>query len=215
MADPKTRTDRVLTKAEQQALTPDEVRTLLQDGNARFVRGDITHRDHRSQVRAAVLGQWPKAVVLSCLDSRIPVEDVFDCGIGDLFVARIAGNFVNSDILGSMEFACAASGAKLVFVLGHEYCGAVMGAIDKVELGNLTSLLKNISPAIDEVKGDHGERNSKNAAFVHRVAEQNVRRTLRRIREESPVLRDLEKDGKIKIVGGMYDMDTGVVEAIE
>jgi carbonic anhydrase len=215
MADPKTRTDRVLTKAEQQALTPDEVRTLLQDGNARFVRGDITHRDHRSQVRAAVLGQWPKAVVLSCLDSRIPVEDVFDCGIGDLFVARIAGNFVNSDILGSMEFACAASGAKLVFVLGHEYCGAVKGAIDKVELGNLTSLLKNISPAIDEVKGDHGERNSKNAAFVHRVAEQNVRRTLRRIREESPVLRDLEKDGKIKIVGGMYDMDTGVVEAIE
>jgi carbonic anhydrase len=166
-------------------------------------------------VRAAVLGQWPKAVVLSCLDSRIPVEDVFDCGIGDLFVARIAGNFVNSDILGSMEFACAASGAKLVFVLGHEYCGAVKGAIDKVELGNLTSLLKNISPAIDEVKGDHGERNSKNAAFVHRVAEQNVRRTLRRIREESPVLRDLEKDGKIKIVGGMYDMDTGVVEAIE
>ena len=215
MADPKTRTDRVLTKAEQQALTPDEVRTLLQDGNARFVRGDITHRDHRSQVRAAVLGQWPKAVVLSCLDSRIPVEDVFDCGIGDLFVARVAGNFVNTDILGSMEFACAASGAKLVFVLGHEYCGAVKGAIDKVELGNLTSLLKNISPAIDEVKGDHGERNSKNAAFVHRVAEQNVRRTLRRIREESPVLRDLEKDGKIKIVGGMYDMDTGVVEAIE
>lgn len=215
MADPKTRTDRVLTKAEQQALTPQEVLTLLQDGNSRFVRGDITHRDHRSQVRAAVLGQWPKAVVLSCLDSRIPVEDVFDCGIGDLFVARVAGNFVNTDILGSMEFACAASGAKLVFVLGHEYCGAVKGAIDKVELGNLTSLLKNISPAIDEVKGDHGERNSKNAAFVHRVAEQNVRRTLRRIREESPVLRDLEKDGKIKIVGGMYDMDTGVVEAID
>lgn len=214
MADPKTRTDRVLTKEEQQALSPDDVLKMLQEGNSRFVRGDVTHRDHRAQVRAAVLGQWPKAVVLSCLDSRVPVEDVFDCGIGDLFVARVAGNFVNVDILGSMEFACAVSGARVVFVLGHEYCGAVKGAIDKVELGNLTSLLRAIAPAVDEVKGDHGERTSKNASFVHRVAEENVRRTLRRIREESPVLRDLEAEGRIRIVGGMYDMDTAVVEPI-
>ncbi len=214
MTDPKTRTDRVLTKQEQQAMSPDDVLKMLQEGNIRFVRGEVTHRDHRAQVRAAVLGQWPKAVVLSCLDSRIPVEDVFDCGIGDLFVARVAGNFVNVDILGSMEFACAVSGARVVFVLGHEYCGAVKGAIDKVELGNLTSLLRAISPAVDEVKGDHGERTSKNAAFVHRVAEENVRRTLRRIREESPVLRDLEAQGRIRIAGGMYDMDTAVVEPI-
>ena len=214
MADPKTRTDRVLTKEEQQALSPDDVLKMLREGNSRFVRGEVTHRDHRAQVRAAVLGQWPKAMVLSCLDSRIPVEDVFDCGIGDLFVARVAGNFVNVDILGSMEFACAVSGARVVFVLGHEYCGAVKGAIDKVELGNLTSLLRAIAPAVDEVKGDHGERTSKNASFVHRVAEENVRRTLRRIGEESPVLRELEAQGRIRIVGGMYDMDTGVVEPI-
>lgn len=214
MADPRTRTDRVLTKEEQQALSPDDVLKMLAEGNSRFVRGDVTHRDHRAQVRAAVLGQWPKAMVLSCLDSRIPVEDVFDCGIGDLFVARIAGNFVNVDILGSMEFACAVSGARVVFVLGHEYCGAVKGAIDKVELGNLTSLLRAIAPAVDGVKGEHGARTSKNASFVHRVAEENVRRTLRRIREESPVLRDLEAQGRILIAGGMYDMDTGVVEPI-
>jgi len=212
---PSFRSDRVLTRDEQQQLTPDEVLQRLQDGNRRFVAGDVTHRDHQAQVRAAVAGQWPKAVVLSCLDSRIPVEDVFDCGIGDLFVARVAGNIVNVDILGSMEFACAASGAKLVFVLGHEHCGAIKGAIDKVELGNLTALLHTIAPAVDEVAGDHGPRTSKNEPFVHRVAEQNVRRTLRRIRDESPVLRDLETQGRIRIVGGMYDMDTGEVAPID
>jgi carbonic anhydrase len=213
MSDPTTRTDRVLTREEQQALTPDEVVALLYAGNARFVAGDVTHRDHRSQVRAAVAGQWPKAVVLSCLDSRIPVEDVFDCGIGDLFVARVAGNIANTDILGSMEFACAASGAKVVFVLGHEHCGAVKGAIDRVELGNLTALLRTLAPAIDEVSG-HEPRTTKNPAFIHAVAEQNVRRTLRRIRAESDVLRELEAQGAVRIVGGVYDMDTGDVTPI-
>lgn len=213
MSDPTTRPDRVLSRDEQQALTPDGVVGLLYAGNARFVAGDVTHRDHRAQVRAAVAGQWPKAVVLSCLDSRIPVEDVFDCGIGDLFVARVAGNIVNADILGSMEFACAASGAKVVFVLGHEHCGAVKGAIDRVELGNLTGLLRVIAPAADEVDG-HEPRTTKNPAFVHAVAEQNVRRTLRRIRAESPVLRDLEARGELRIVGGVYDMDTGEVSPI-
>jgi carbonic anhydrase len=213
MSDPTTRTDRVLTRDEQQALTPDDVVGLLYAGNARFVAGDVTHRDHRAQVRAAVSGQWPKAVVLSCLDSRIPVEDVFDCGIGDLFVARVAGNIVNADILGSMEFACAASGAKVVYVLGHEHCGAVKGAIDRVELGNLTGLLRAIAPAIDEV-GGHEPRTTKNLAFIHAVAEQNVRRTLRRIRTESPVLADLEARGELRIVGGVYDMDTGEVAPI-
>jgi carbonic anhydrase len=211
--------DRVLTRDEQQQLTPDEVLARLQGGNARFVDGDVTHRDHQAQVRAAAAGQWPKAVVLSCLDSRIPVEDVFDCGIGDLFVARVAGNIVNADILGSMEFACAVSGAKLVYVLGHEHCGAIKGAIDlgavrQLGFANLNTLLGGIAPVIDEVTGDHGERASANAPFVHQVAEQNVRRTLRRIREESPVLRDLEARGQIKIVGGMYDMDTGAVTPV-
>jgi len=214
MPDPRERTDRVLTKAEQESLSPHQALRMLQDGNARFVAGEITQRDHRAQVRAASKGQWPKAVVLSCLDSRIPVEDVFDCGIGDLFVARVAGNLVNEDILGSMEFACAAVGAKLVFVLGHEHCGAVKGAIDGVELGNLTGLLRKIAPAADEVSKFDGPRSSKNDGFVHHVAEQNVRRNLRRIREESPVLRSLEVEGKVLIVGGMYDMDTGAVTMV-
>jgi carbonic anhydrase len=209
--DPRERTDRVLTREEQQRLSPDDVMRLLVEGNQRFVAGDVTHRDHRAQVRKAAEGQWPKAVILSCLDSRIPVEDVFDCGIGDLFVARIAGNIVNVDVLGSMEFACAAVGAKLVMVLGHEHCGAVKGAIDGVQLGNLTALLDKIAPAANEVEGDHGERTSNNETFVHAVAEQNVRRSLQTIRDGSPTLAGLEQDGTIKIVGGMYDMDTGEV----
>ena len=211
MSDPKTRTDRILTKEEQQALTPAQIVDMLYAGNRRFVEGDVTHRDHRAQIRAAIEGQWPKAVVLSCLDSRVPVEDVFDCGIGDLFVARVAGNFVNVDILGSMEFACRVVGAKVVYVLGHEHCGAVKGAIDRVELGNLTAVLRVIAPAADEVNDVEGERTSKNARFVHRVAEQNVTRTLRRIRNESAILRELEASGAIRVVGGMYDMDTGEV----
>lgn len=214
MSDPTTRTDRVLTREEQQQLSPDAVLQLLRTGNGRFVSGDVTHRDHQAQVRAAVLGQWPKAVVLSCVDSRIPVEDVFDCGIGDLFVARVAGNVVNVDILGSMEFACAVAGAKVVFVLGHEHCGAIKGAIKGVKLGNLTALLDVIAPAATEVTGDHGPRSADNDTFVHRVAEQNVRRTLARIRAESPVLRELEEQGHIRIAGGMYDMDTGEVTPI-
>lgn len=211
MADPRERTDRVLTREERDRLHPDEVLRLLVEGNQRFVAADVTHRDHRAQIRAAVAGQWPKAVVLSCLDSRIPVEDVFDCGIGDLFVARVAGNIVNTDILGSMEFACAVAGAKLVMVLGHEHCGAIKGAIDRVELGNLTALLQAIAPAIDEVEGFAGERTSKHDPFVHCVAEQNVRRALAHIRRESAVLRELELAGRVRIVGAMYEMDTGVV----
>ena len=211
MTDTPDPIDRTLTKDEQQRLQPDEVVTLLFEGNARFVSGDVTSRDHRAQVRAAVKGQWPKAVILSCVDSRVPVEDVFDCGIGDLFVARVAGNIVNVDMLGSLEFACAVAGAKIIMVLGHEYCGAIKGAIDKVELGNLTALLNIISPAIDEVEGHDGVRVASNPAFVHRVAEQNVLRSVRRIREESPILRTLEESGQIRIIGCMYDLDTSVV----
>lgn len=211
MADRTSRPDRVLTKAEQDKLSPHDVLEILRAGNERFVNATRTERDHSALVRDAVAGQWPKAVVLSCLDSRIPVEDVFDLSIGDLFVARVAGNIVNVDILGSMEFACALSGAKLVFVLGHEGCGAIRGAIDKSELGNLTALLRTIAPAADEVGYFAGERSSENPAFMQRVAEQNVHRMVRRIRTESPDLRDLEARGRIAIVGGMYDMHTGQV----
>lgn len=211
MSDPRARTDRVLTREEQAKLSPDDVLALLYAGNARFVSGDITHRDHTAQIRAAVAGQWPKAVVLSCVDSRIPVEDVFDCGIGDLFVARVAGNIVNPDILGSMEFACRVSNAKLVFILGHEHCGAVKGAVDRVELGLLTGLLAAIAPAVDEVTQEHGPHTGEDLEFVHRVAERNVRRMLRRVRDESVILRELVAEGRIRIVGGMYDMDTGEV----
>lgn len=214
MPDVRTRTDRVLTQEEQESLTPDMVLNLLTEGNARFVAGDITHRDHRAQVRAAAQGQWPKAVVLSCLDSRIPVEDVFDCGIGDLFVARVAGNVINVDILGSMEFGTALVGAKLVLVLGHEHCGAVKGAIDGAELGNLTALLKRIEPAVQAVSDVTEDRTSKHEQFVHRVAEENVRLSVRRIREESAVLRDLEAAGRLRIVGAMYAMETGGVTLV-
>jgi carbonic anhydrase len=216
MADRTSRPDRVLTKAEQDKLSPHDVLEVLRAGNERFVNATRTERDHSALVRDAVAGQWPKAVVLSCLDSRIPVEDVFDLSIGDLFVARVAGNIVNVDILGSMEFACALSGAKLVLVLGHDGCGAIRGAIDKAEIGkaeigNLTALLHTIAPAADEIGYFAGERSSENPAFMQRVAEQNVHRMVRRIRTESPVLRDLEARGRIAIAGGMYDMHTGQV----
>ena len=157
--------EKVLTKEEQDKLTPDEVIRLLKDGNKRFVSGTLTSRDHSMQVREASNGQYPKAIILSCVDSRVPVEDVFDRGIGDIFVARVAGNFANTDILGSMEFACKVSGSKLVLVLGHEYCGAVKGAIDGVEIGNITPMLANIKPAIDYFTEYAGERTSHNEEF--------------------------------------------------
>ena len=202
---------RVLTREEQENLTPDDVIALLKDGNKRFTAGTLTKRDHSKLVRDAALSQFPKAVILSCLDSRIPVEDVFDRGIGDIFVARVAGNFSNTDILGSMEFACKVSGSKLVFVLGHEHCGAVKGAIDGVELGNITPMLANITPAVAYFDDYQGEKTSKNEEFVDMVAEQNVRMTIESIRKHSPILKEMEESGEIKIIGGMYDMTTGEV----
>lgn len=201
----------VLTKEEQDRLTPDKVLELLEEGNRRFVSGTLTSRDHSKQVREATKGQYPKAIILSCVDSRVPVEDVFDRGIGDVFVARVAGNFSNTDILGSMEFACKVSGSKLVLVLGHEHCGAVKGAIDGVELGNITPMLENIKPAVEHFTRYEGEKTSRNEAFVNMVAEQNVRMTIEDIRKNSPVLKEMEDKGDIRIVGGMYDMDTGKV----
>lgn len=201
----------VLTREEQAALTPDRVIGILKEGNARFSSGEVTLRNHKEQVRKAAASQFPKAIVLSCVDSRVPVEDVFDRGIGDIFVARVAGNFVNTDILGSMEFACKVSGAKLVLVMGHEHCGAVKGAIDQVEIGNITEMLAKIRPAVASFNDYGGERSSANPDFVHLVAERNVQLNLDRIRRESSILREMETAGKIMIVGAMYDMDTGEV----
>lgn len=203
--------EHVLTEEEQALLTPDRVLELLGEGNARFAGGEITLRNHQAQVRRAALHQFPKAIVLSCIDSRVPVEDVFDRGIGDMFVARVAGNFVNTDILGSMEFACKVSGAKLILVLGHGHCGAVKGAIDSVELGNITAMLDKIKPAANAFSDYMNERTSSNAEFVQMVAEENVRLNVESVRHQSPILQEMEAKGEIKIVGGMYDMETGRV----
>ena len=204
----------VLTKTQQDALTPDMVVQSLKEGNERFMRNDLTARNHSAQVRKSVKAQFPKAIVLSCVDSRVPVEDVFDRGIGDVFVARVAGNFVNEDILGSMEFACKVSGSKLVLVLGHEHCGAVKAAVDDVKLGNITPMLTKIKPAVDMVEYE-GERNSKNQEFVHMVSESNVRNTIEKIRKDSPILKEMEDQGSIKIVGALYDMDNGKVTILQ
>jgi carbonic anhydrase len=206
--------EKVLSKQEQDALTPDQVIKSLKEGNVRFTNNDLTKRDHSKQVRNSTLSQFPKAIVLSCVDSRVPVEDVFDRGIGDLFVARVAGNFVNEDILGSMEFACKISGSKLILVMGHEHCGAIKAAIDDVKLGNITSMLGNIKPAAESIQYA-GERTSKNEEFVHIVCESNVKNTIDQIRINSPILKEMEANGEIKIVGSVYDMDNGKVVWLE
>lgn len=203
-------TGEVLTEEQQNALTPDAVIKILNEGNNRFMKNELTQRNHTEQIRKSAKAQFPKAIVLSCVDSRIPVEDVFDLGIGDLFVARVAGNFVNEDILGSMEFACKVSGSKLVLVMGHEHCGAIKAAVDDVKLGNITPMLQNIKPAVNDVAYE-GERNSKNEAFVHMVSERNVRNNIDQIRNNSPILKEMEDKGEIKIVGAVYDMDNGNV----
>lgn len=204
----------VLTLEQRDALTPAEVLTSFKEGNERFINNDLTARDHSAQVRKSATGQFPKAVVLSCLDSRVPVEDVFDRGIGDIFVGRVAGNFVNEDLLGSMEFGCKVAGSKLILVLGHEHCGAVKAAIDDVKLGNITAMLTKIRPAVDLVVYE-GDRTSGNEEFVGKVCESNVRNTIAQIRERSPILKEMEDSGQIKIVGGVYDMDSGFVTFLD
>ncbi|MET0393091.1 MAG: carbonic anhydrase family protein, partial [Chitinophagaceae bacterium] len=203
--------ERVLTAEEQQQLTPDLVIQSLKEGNQRFITNDLTARDHSAMVRNAAAGQFPKAAIISCLDSRIPVEDVFDRGIGDLFVGRVAGNFVNVDLLGSLEFACRVMGAKLILVLGHESCGAIRSAIDKVELGNITAMLANIQPAVGMSQDFAGNKSSDNPEFVTYVAKNNVLNTIETIRAQSPILKEMEETGSIKIVGGYYDINTGEV----
>jgi carbonic anhydrase len=201
----------VQTKESQAAMTPAGALARLEQGNARFVEGRSKVRNLPAKVSATAAGQYPFAVVLSCVDSRQPVELIFDQGIGDLFNARVAGNVLNDDILGSLEFACKVSGSKLIVVLGHSSCGAVKGAIDNVELGHLTGLLDRIKPAIAAVPADSQPRDSKNEEFVQRVAEANVMMTMEQIMTRSPILREMLEQHKIGLVGGMYDVSTGRV----
>lgn len=200
-----------LTKEQRDSMAPSQVIDELKKGNERFRTGKMIPRDYAAEKRASATGQYPAAVVLGCVDSRVPAETVFDIGIGDAFIGRVAGNVVNDDMLGSMEFACAVSGAKVVLVLGHTSCGAVKGAIDDVVLGNLTGLLARIKPAIPATKFE-GEKSTKKASYVDAVARTNVLLGLDDIRRRSPILEDLEKKGTIKITGAMYDLSTGMVE---
>jgi carbonic anhydrase len=200
-----------LSKEQRDAMTPDQVIAMLKEGNERFRAGKMQGHDYLAQKRASASGQYPAAVILSCIDSRAPAEIILDAGIGDTFNARIAGNIANDDLLGSLEFACALAGSKLVLVMGHTACGAIKGAIDNAKLGNLTGLLDKIKPAVTATQFS-GERTSKNDAFVDAVAATNVRQTVQDIRRRSEVLAGMEKDGKIKIVGSMYHLAGGKVE---
>jgi carbonic anhydrase len=200
-----------LSKEQRDRMTPGQIIEELKKGNQRFRTAKMAPHDYLAQKRSSAAGQYPAVVILGCIDSRVPAEIIFDTGIGDTFNARIAGNVVNDDLLGSMEFACGVSGAKLVLVLGHTACGAVKGAIDDVVLGNLTGLLARVKPAIPATKFD-GEKSSKNAAYVDAVARTNVVLAVDSIRGRSPTLADLEKKGSIQIVGAMYDIATGMVE---
>ena len=200
-----------LTKAQRDSMTPEQIIKVMNQGNARFQRGERKARNYLREQRASSAGQYPAAVMLSCIDSRAPAEVIMDLGIGDVFNCRVAGNIENNDILGSMEFACKLSGAKVVVVMGHTACGAIKGAIANAELGNLTGLLAKIKPAVQATIYD-GDRSATNYAFVDAVSRKNVELTIASIRQQSPVLAELETTGKIKIVGAMYNLQTGAVE---
>lgn len=200
-------------KESQAEIHPVIAVDLLKSGNWRFVNKQPLNRDLNLQVQETSTGQYPFACILSCIDSRIPTEIVFDQGIGDIFNARVAGNFVNEDILGSMEFACKLAGSKVIVVMGHTSCGAVKGACDNAQLGNLTQMLAKIQPAVAAIATAEGEeRSSKNLAFVNAVAHENVLQTIAMIRAESEVLREMEAQEEIAIVGAMYSVETGNVE---
>ena len=201
------------TKETQAALTPEKALLLLKEGNARFQNNLKANRNLLEQVKDTSNGQYPFATILSCIDSRVASELVFDQGLGDVFSIRIAGNFVNEDILGSMEFACKLAGTKVLVVLGHTSCGAIKGACDDAKLGNLTTLINKLKPAVKAVRAPEELhlRNSGNIDFVNSVAEKNISMTIDNIRNQSSVLREMEIVGTIKIVGAMYDMNTGLI----
>lgn len=202
----------LLTSEEQARLTPKLVLEILKKGNQDFVKGHLTVRNNSQRVRDASLGQYPMAVVLSCLDSRVPVEDIFHRGLGDLFVARVAGNIVNDDILGSLELACKIAGAKLIVVLGHQHCSAIKLAVEQVETGYITNLVNKIRPAIS-LANQHfgGTKSPDNPAYMDAICHCNVKQTIREITEKSSVLKDMQEKGEIDIVGGIYSMNKGAV----
>jgi carbonic anhydrase len=205
---------RVHTQETQDKLTPRMALDILKEGNGRFIKNLKAQRDLLSQVNDTRDGQWPFATILSCIDSRTSAELIFDQGLGDVFSVRIAGNIVNTDILGSMEFACKVAGSKLIVVLGHTKCGAVKGACDRVEMGNLTELLSKLQPAVyaeTETK-ETDKRNAANGEFVENVATINVKRSVKNIIERSFILEQMVEEGKIGVVGAMYNIDTGKVQ---
>jgi len=196
----------------QAQMTPRKALEFLQEGNKRFVNNLKAHRDLLEQANATIDGQWPFATILSCIDSRTSSELIFDQGLGDIFSVRIAGNIVNTDILGSMEFACKVAGSKLIIVLGHSKCGAVKGACDHIEMGNLTELLSKIQPAVYQEKTTTEDRTSKNATFVENVAKINVKRSVKSIIERSYILEQMLENGEIGIIGAMHNIETGKVK---
>jgi len=206
---------RTHSKETQSHLTPQTALDILKEGNERFVNNLKANRNLLQQVNETAEGQFPFATILSCIDSRTSAELIFDQGLGDVFSVRIAGNILNEDILGSMEFATKVAGSKIVVVLGHTKCGAIKGACSNVELGNLTTLLKKVKPAIEKETDTSENRTGDNLVFVDKVAKINVKLTIDRIRNESPIIADLEKENKIDIVGGMYDVETGQVTFFE
>ena len=209
----------IMTAEEQAGMTPDQIIDRLKKGNQNFVDNNLTQRDHSAQRRKAAIGQYPKAIVLSCVDSRVPVEDVFDLGIGDIFVARVAGNIENKEIVGSMEFATAVAGSKVVIVMGHTSCGAVKHAIDNTDAASmgmnaLSDLLAKIRPSVLATPED-GDVSSKNVTFTNKVIHANALKTVDDIRTQSPKMAELENVGQIKIISAVYDMETGKVNFIE
>ena len=206
---------KTLNKEIQSAITPRKALEILKEGNNRFINNLKAHRNLLEQANETRDGQWPFATILSCIDSRTSAELIFDQGLGDVFSVRIAGNIVNTDILGSMEFACKVAGSKLIVVLGHSKCGAVKGACDHVEMGNLTELLSKIQPAVYQEKTTSENRNSSNSTFVENVAEINVKRNVKNIIERSFVLEQMIENGEIGIVGAMHNIETGEVSFYE
>lgn len=203
---------RTYTKEAQEILTPDLIIEILKKGNERFVNNIKEHRNLLEQVNETSTGQFPFAAILSCIDSRTSAELIFDQGLGDIFSIRIAGNILNEDILGSMEFACKIAGSKLIVVLGHTNCGAIIGACDDIKLGHLTTLVNKIKPSIEIESETESERNGRNVKFVENVSVNNVRLAVEGIRRRSPILSEMEREKKIKIIGGMYDVETGIVK---
>lgn len=205
----------VMTKETQAKITPAQVIQKLKDGNSRFVDGISTERDYRYQVQKTESGQYPAAVILSCIDSRTSSEIIFDQGIGDLFNVRIAGNFATPEIIGSIEYGCKVAGSKLVVVVGHNHCGGIKGTCDNVQLGNISAIVNEVKPALAYVKTPVGEeRTSKNHEFVEAVAKVNVQLTVKEILEKSDILREMKQAGQIDVIGALYDISTGKVEFI-